>query len=163
MSSSWRLLATYAAAVLYRMSEDKSQEYKKRLSVELTNSLYRPDQDPAYQAQRDLNYRSDQDPLYWSDVSNAAAAWRVTCKPNKVPLRRLKVWYIGDQFLWVSYRCLRADLKLSGVPFFGSLLVVEERMTSSGCLWHWLATWRTSGLKISAQLPIVKCTSLHLC
>jgi len=62
-------VATYAAAVLYRMSEDKSQEYKKRLSVELTNSLYRADQDPAYQAQRDLNYRSDQDPLYWHDVS----------------------------------------------------------------------------------------------
>jgi len=51
------------------MSEDKSQEYKKRLSIELTNSLYRADQDPAYQAQRDTNYRSDQDPLYWSDVS----------------------------------------------------------------------------------------------
>jgi len=61
--------ATYAAAVLYRMSEDKSQEYKKRLSVELTNSLYRADQDPAYQAQRDVTYRTDQDPLYWSDVS----------------------------------------------------------------------------------------------
>jgi len=66
------LSATYAAAVLYRMSEDKSQEYKKRLSIELTNSLYRADQDPAYQAQRDLNYRSDQDPLYWNDVSMAA-------------------------------------------------------------------------------------------
>ena len=65
----WLLSATYAAAVLYRMSEDKSQEYKKRLSIELTNSLYRADQDPAYQAQRDLNYRSDQDPLYWHDVS----------------------------------------------------------------------------------------------
>jgi len=51
------------------MSEDKSQEYKKRLSIELTNSLYRADQDPAYQAQHDLNYRSDQDPLYWHDVS----------------------------------------------------------------------------------------------
>ena len=61
--------ATYAAAVLYRMSEDKSQEYKKRLSIELTNSLYRADQDPAYQSQRDVNYRTDQDPLYWNDVS----------------------------------------------------------------------------------------------
>jgi len=51
------------------MSEDKSQEYKKRLSIELTNSLYRAEQDPAYQAQRDANYRSDHDPLYWNDVS----------------------------------------------------------------------------------------------
>ncbi|KAF6203603.1 hypothetical protein GE061_001935 [Apolygus lucorum] len=37
-------VATYAAAVLFRMSEDKSQDYKKRLSMELTNSLFREDQ-----------------------------------------------------------------------------------------------------------------------
>uniref|UniRef100_A0A8C2S2L1 Catenin beta 1 n=1 Tax=Capra hircus TaxID=9925 RepID=A0A8C2S2L1_CAPHI len=36
-----QLLATYAAAVLFRMSEDKPQDYKKRLSVELTSSLFR--------------------------------------------------------------------------------------------------------------------------
>lgn len=36
-------VATYAAAVLFRMSEDKPQEYKKRLSMELTNSLLRED------------------------------------------------------------------------------------------------------------------------
>lgn len=34
-------MATYAAAVLFRMSEDKPQDYKKRLSMELTNSLFR--------------------------------------------------------------------------------------------------------------------------
>ncbi|XP_026993939.1 catenin beta-1-like [Tachysurus fulvidraco] len=34
-------VATYAAAVLFRMSEDKPQDYKKRLSVELTSSLFR--------------------------------------------------------------------------------------------------------------------------
>lgn len=34
-------IATYAAAVLFRMSEDKPQDYKKRLSVELTSSLFR--------------------------------------------------------------------------------------------------------------------------
>ena len=38
--------ATYAAAVLFRMSEDKPQDYKKRLSVELTSSLFRGDQVP---------------------------------------------------------------------------------------------------------------------
>lgn len=32
-------VATYAAAVLFRMSEDKPQDYKKRISMELTNSL----------------------------------------------------------------------------------------------------------------------------
>ena len=37
-------VATDAAAVLFRMSEDKPQEYKKRLSMELTNSLFREDQ-----------------------------------------------------------------------------------------------------------------------
>ncbi|CAG0879006.1 unnamed protein product [Darwinula stevensoni] len=36
--------ATYAAAILFRMSEDKPQDYKKRLSQELTNSfLFRED------------------------------------------------------------------------------------------------------------------------
>ncbi|XP_030757588.1 armadillo segment polarity protein [Sitophilus oryzae] len=34
-------VATYAAAVLFRMSEDKPQEYKKRLSMELSSSLFR--------------------------------------------------------------------------------------------------------------------------
>lgn len=37
-------VATYAAAVLFRMSEDKPQDYKKRLSVELTSSLFRDNQ-----------------------------------------------------------------------------------------------------------------------
>lgn len=43
-------LATYAAAVLFRMSEDKPQDYKKRLSVELTSSLFRTE------------------PMAWNDV-----------------------------------------------------------------------------------------------
>lgn len=34
-------VATYAANILYYMSEDKSEEYRKRLSLELTNSLIR--------------------------------------------------------------------------------------------------------------------------
>lgn len=42
--------ATYAAAVLFRMSEDKPQDYKKRLSVELTSSLFRTE------------------PMAWNDV-----------------------------------------------------------------------------------------------
>jgi catenin beta 1 len=37
-------VATYAAAILFRMSEGKPQDYKKRLSQELTNSvLFRDD------------------------------------------------------------------------------------------------------------------------
>lgn len=34
-------MATYAAAVLFRMSEDKPQDFRKRLSMELTSSLLR--------------------------------------------------------------------------------------------------------------------------
>uniref|UniRef100_A0A8C8E3G2 Catenin beta 1 n=1 Tax=Oryzias sinensis TaxID=183150 RepID=A0A8C8E3G2_9TELE len=47
-------VATYAAAVLFRMSEDKPQDYKKRLSVELTSSLFRTE------------------PMAWNDVTYRA-------------------------------------------------------------------------------------------
>ena len=36
-------MATYAAAVLFRMSEDKGGDYSKRLSQELKSSLYQRD------------------------------------------------------------------------------------------------------------------------
>lgn len=36
-------IATYAAAVLFRISEDKNADYKKRVSVELTHSLFKHD------------------------------------------------------------------------------------------------------------------------
>uniref|UniRef100_A0A3Q3WD89 Uncharacterized protein n=1 Tax=Mola mola TaxID=94237 RepID=A0A3Q3WD89_MOLML len=36
-------IATYAAAVLFRISEDKTTDYKKRVSVELTHSLFKHD------------------------------------------------------------------------------------------------------------------------
>ena len=39
----WMRLVAYAAAALIRMSEDKSQDYKKRLSVELTSSILKDD------------------------------------------------------------------------------------------------------------------------
>ena len=39
------LSATYAAAVLFRMSEDKGGEYTKRLSQELKSSLYQRGQE----------------------------------------------------------------------------------------------------------------------
>ncbi|KAL1763800.1 junction plakoglobin, partial [Sigmodon hispidus] len=35
--------ATYAAAVLFHISEDKNPDYRKRVSVELTNSLFKHD------------------------------------------------------------------------------------------------------------------------
>ncbi|XP_031417603.2 junction plakoglobin-like [Clupea harengus] len=36
-------IATYAAAVLFRISEDKTADYRKRVSVELTHSLFKHD------------------------------------------------------------------------------------------------------------------------
>ncbi|XP_028931716.1 junction plakoglobin isoform X1 [Ornithorhynchus anatinus] len=67
--------ATYAAAVLFRISEDKNPDYRKRVSVELTNSLFK--HDPAaweaaqsmiplnepYTDELDATYR----PMYSSD------------------------------------------------------------------------------------------------
>ena len=43
--SNLKLSATYAAAVLFRMSEDKGGEYSKRLSQELKSSLYQRGQE----------------------------------------------------------------------------------------------------------------------
>ncbi|XP_056135654.1 junction plakoglobin-like [Lampris incognitus] len=48
-------IATYAAAVLFRISEDKSSDYKKRVSVELTHSLFK------------------HDPVAWERAHNAVA------------------------------------------------------------------------------------------
>ena len=47
-------IAAYAAAVLFRMSEDKSQDYKKRLSVELTSSLFRDDAPSWHEVNADI-------------------------------------------------------------------------------------------------------------
>ncbi|XP_078280615.1 catenin beta-1-like [Rhinoraja longicauda] len=62
-------IATYAAAVLFRISEDKPQDYRKRLSVELTSTLFRNDQEAwnavdrlmaadAYQPESSILYNS---------------------------------------------------------------------------------------------------------
>lgn len=51
-------VATYAAAVLFRMSEDKPQDYKKRLSIELTNSLSLRDENNLW-ANNDLGMGPD--------------------------------------------------------------------------------------------------------
>ncbi|XP_034544825.1 junction plakoglobin a [Notolabrus celidotus] len=47
-------IATYAAAVLFRISEDKNSDYKKRVSVELTHSLFRHDPDAWERAQNSI-------------------------------------------------------------------------------------------------------------
>lgn len=70
-------VATYAAAVLFRMSEDKPQDYKKRLSVELTSSLFRGENVPWSEppglddmALPDDNYRGDTAVNYQQPPSN---------------------------------------------------------------------------------------------
>lgn len=63
MLSLFCVAATYAAAVLFRMSEDKPQDYKKRLSVELTSSLFRGDQN-----------------MPWADVSSAMESCTVSAR-----------------------------------------------------------------------------------
>uniref|UniRef100_A0A452VBW8 Junction plakoglobin n=1 Tax=Ursus maritimus TaxID=29073 RepID=A0A452VBW8_URSMA len=68
--------ATYAAAVLFRISEDKNPDYRKRVSVELTNSLFKHDP-AAWEAAQNMipinePYADDMDatyrPMYSSDV-----------------------------------------------------------------------------------------------
>ena len=75
------LIATYAAAVLFRMSEDKPQDYKKRLSVELTSSLFRTE------------------PMAWNEVS-CVLVWMVprgdfTFKSSLLPVVKCRChqWY----------------------------------------------------------------------
>ncbi|ELW54954.1 Junction plakoglobin [Tupaia chinensis] len=68
--------ATYAAAVLFRISEDKNPDYRKRVSVELTNSLFKHDP-AAWEAAQSMipinePYADDMDatyrPMYSSDA-----------------------------------------------------------------------------------------------
>ncbi|XP_058496549.1 junction plakoglobin a [Solea solea] len=61
-------IATYAAAVLFRISEDKNTDYKKRVSVELTHSLFKHDPTAWEMAHNsipmDTHYQEDMDPGY---------------------------------------------------------------------------------------------------
>merc|ERR1719187_3010378 len=63
-------VAACAAAVLFRMSEDKPQDYKKRLSVELTSSLFRSDQPWAGDSDLlDLHQMVPEDTMYSPQAS----------------------------------------------------------------------------------------------
>lgn len=55
-------IATYAAAVLFRISEDKSPDYRKRLSVELTSTLFRNDPEAWEAAERMMAAQSESYP-----------------------------------------------------------------------------------------------------
>ncbi|KAF4531458.1 hypothetical protein B566_EDAN004229 [Ephemera danica] len=65
-------VATYAAAVLFRMSEDKPQDYKKRLSMELTSSLFRDDHS-LWAAGADYNMAPDLQEMLGADFEGLYA------------------------------------------------------------------------------------------
>ncbi|XP_064473027.1 armadillo segment polarity protein-like [Ornithodoros turicata] len=69
-------VATYAAAVLFRMSEGKPGDYKKRLSSELTNSMFREDSNPwgGTVTDMDMNIDTYQDQLYQGDHNQFSQA-----------------------------------------------------------------------------------------
>ena len=69
--------ATYAAAVLYRLSADKSNDYRKRLSMELTESLQ--PRNPGY----DLN---SPPPLYNSHSLNGTLGANQTTVLDDQPI-----------------------------------------------------------------------------
>uniref|UniRef100_A0A6M2DSX7 Armadillo segment polarity protein n=1 Tax=Xenopsylla cheopis TaxID=163159 RepID=A0A6M2DSX7_XENCH len=75
-------VATYAAAVLFRMSEDKPQDYKKRLSIELTNSLFREDNN--LWANGDLGLGSDLQEMLGSDQGYDASLYQQGGGPPSV-------------------------------------------------------------------------------
>jgi len=89
--------------------------------------------------------------------SSTATSWPST--PARTP----------SLFLYLSYALCYWLLRLymyadSRVPSFRSLLVIEERMRSSGCFHHWLVIGKTSNLKTLHQLPphgMYLCPSLH--
>ncbi|KAM9461068.1 junction plakoglobin a [Clarias gariepinus] len=64
-------IATYSAAVLFRISEDKNADYRKRMSVELTHSLFKHDPaawESAQSAMMDAGFVGDDiDPRFGSN------------------------------------------------------------------------------------------------
>uniref|UniRef100_A0A3B1JJ17 Junction plakoglobin n=1 Tax=Astyanax mexicanus TaxID=7994 RepID=A0A3B1JJ17_ASTMX len=67
-------IATYAAAVLFRISEDKSSDYRKRVSVELTHSLFKHDPTAWEMAHNTMPL----DPGYMPDGKGLAPFYTVT-------------------------------------------------------------------------------------
>lgn len=75
------VLATYAAAVLFRMSEDKPQDYKKRLSVELTSSLFRTE------------------PMAWNEVGSVHALICLSARAGKA-------FVVSPQNIQCAFSCV---------------------------------------------------------
>ncbi|CAL1291295.1 unnamed protein product [Larinioides sclopetarius] len=120
-------VATYAAAVLFRMSEDKPQDYKKRLSVELTNSLFRDDAGPwtGMPADMDINmlgpeeayhdqiYQGSQGPPSVHSAGPRHNPYTPQGYDLQVPIDSMQGLDLGGQ---VGYGPLDADMDLDSPP-----------------------------------------------
>ena len=91
--------ATYAAAVLFRMSEDKPQDYKKRLSVELTSSLFRTE------------------PMAWNEVHRIIY--------NQTSTARENISFISGSEYSVSLRLRATKVQWSSQNKFQTLMFLE--------------------------------------
>merc|ERR1712002_1190940 len=97
-------VATYAAAVLFRMSEDKGGEYSKRLSAELKSSLYQRGQEENlwgndHMAPADLQEVLGQvDPVYGQGPPSVASGPRTYTHPgyDGLPVEELQGMGIGS-------------------------------------------------------------------
>ena len=92
--------ATYAAAVLFRMSEDKGGEYTKRLSQELKSSLYQ--RGPEQQM-----WNGDLHPQDMPPVSNTSGS--IECsQENNLTANTLSIGMLG-----LSKKCQAKNRVLS--------------------------------------------------
>ena len=79
-------VATYAAATMYRMSEDKSPDVRKRLSQELTHSLFRADEDV-------MNYDVDEVKSFFLNLSKTSYTLLYLLSPTRLSGTFVIIWY----------------------------------------------------------------------
>jgi len=90
-------VATYAAATMYRMSEDKPHDIRKRLSQELTNSLFRPeDLDDHYNNDEVTTYHDEGASLLPSDHRSPTAMTQLSRSGHQTPDQQLNGWHDTD-------------------------------------------------------------------
>ncbi|CAG5104936.1 Oidioi.mRNA.OKI2018_I69.chr1.g1695.t1.cds [Oikopleura dioica] len=90
-------VATYAAATMYRMSEDKPHDIRKRLSQELTNSLFRPeDLDDHYNNDEVTTYHDEGTSLLPSEHRSPTAMTQMSRSGHQTPDQQLNGWHDTD-------------------------------------------------------------------
>ena len=121
----YRFSATYAAAVLFRMSEDKGGEYTKRLSQELRSSLYQRGQEESlwgneHMPPADLQVGSPPPISPLSPLSTQPPSIILLIYPNfySQPQR-----FLFFALLITCLNCVKKEGELSCYPM-GSLMIV---------------------------------------